>query len=143
MVIITILGLAIAYFAWQYPKNPENKYGTGAMEVDNSKIFKGSIFDLAIQLKSEKVKLNRVQMATKNNGLIVRESGYVTDLSLSNKTYYINIAPFATSSDFIICKFNENWGKTLQSIKIPEKINFEGKINTDFDAIVLTDCVIK
>jgi hypothetical protein len=143
MAIIAIGGLIIAYVAWQHPKSPEDKNGKEITELDNSKIFKGSIFDLVGQLKSENVRLNRTQMATKNNGLTVKETGYITDLSFSNNVYSAVIKPFATSSDSIFCSFNEKWGKALQSIKIPDKISFEGIINTDFDAIVLKECILK
>jgi hypothetical protein len=155
---LALMGIIIAILAWQFPK-PSNTvlFQNGAtttqttaniindsnLESNNISIFKGSIFDLAETISQEPVMLKKEEMAQKNNGLIVKESGYLTNLS-SGTNWYTAFIEFSTSSkSHIMCFFDKKWGNTLESINIPDKISFEGTINSHSDYILLDNCVIK
>ncbi|MBN1778777.1 MAG: hypothetical protein JW816_00965 [Candidatus Buchananbacteria bacterium] len=157
--IIGVLGLAIAFGAWQWPKNNiQNE------KLNGSNFFKGSIYNLIKEINSKDTTLEKQEIVEKINGLIVKsENGIIINIAkyhIGNiDKYFVTLSPkdnikeiFCNNviknendnpeynSDeanenikkilFLTCVFNEEWGQSLSILKQWDLIKFGGQITS-------------
>jgi|GEM_PF-2581813 len=156
-IIIGLLTLIVNFLTWQFPKN-YNTSVTPSVSNTSSTInikkitFEGDVFNLIDQIGKFPTKLDQESEYNKYIGLIVSSTGYITNIfpkqsDLEQHYYYNVVINKDTSSDqvfppTIFCKLDDSWQIKINSIVVPYRTNFNGRIIGPYesDFIFLDNC---